>query len=98
MIKPMHDNILVKIQKKEREQKRASGLIVVQSESAADKPNMGIVADIGEGRYLMDGTLIPSSVKVGDKIIFNKFAGTEIQEEEEYFLLIKENDILGVIK
>ena len=98
MIKPMHDNILVKIEKKEKEQKMASGLVIVHAETAADKPNIGVVSDIGEGRYLMDGTLIPSSVKVGDKIIFNKFAGTEIQDGQEYFLLIKENDILGVIK
>ncbi len=100
MIQPTHDNLLVKINKVEeqKEKKTASGLILTAKNEMPEKESIGIVEAIGQGRYLPSGTLIPSCANVGDKVIFNKFAGTEIVDEDITYLLLKENDILAIIK
>ena len=94
---PVHDNLLVKIERpKTGEQKTQSGIIIAKTQ-IQEKESVGTVFAVGTGRYLSSGALIPSCVKAGDKIMFNKFAGTEIDDGENLLVLIKENDILAII-
>ena len=97
MIKPVHDNLVVKVDVKEIETKSASGIILTSRKPEAEKQTTGIVVATGEGRLLSSGQLVPSSVKPGDKVIFNAFAGTEILEDDITYLLLKENDILDIL-
>lgn len=95
-VKPKRDNVLVKVEKEDKQTK--SGIVVVENETSKQSPDRGTVIEVGEGRYLNNGTLIPTSVVPGDHIIFQKFAGTEIKVEEEVYLMIKENDILATVE
>lgn len=100
MIRPTHDNLLVEIEtQKEKEKKTESGIILTASKNQpVEKESAGIVVAVGTGRYLASGHLISPCAKVGEKVIFNKFAGTEIVDGERTYLLIKENDVLGIIE
>ena len=92
-LQPLHD--LVIVQREEVEQKTAGGIVL--PELSADKPQKGEVIAVGTGRLLVDGTLVPLSVKAGDKIIFNRNAGRTVKvDEEEYFFLF-ENEILAIV-
>ncbi|MCD6320254.1 MAG: co-chaperone GroES [Candidatus Desulfofervidaceae bacterium] len=93
-IRPLHDRVLVK--RIEEETKTKGGIII--PDTAKEKPIKGEVIAIGEGRVLDNGQKVPVSVKVGDKIIFSKYAGTEIKIEGEEHLIMREDDILGVIE
>lgn len=94
-IKPIGDNIILKLENKEQEKQTVSGILLVSSEQNVRK-DVAIVAAVGEGRILNNGTVLPSRVKVGDKVIFNKYAGTEIESGQEKYLIIKESDILAI--
>lgn len=98
-VKPVHDNILVQVEVIEKNNKTASGIITSSVKETIEKKNMGKVISVGEGRLMNNGTLIPSSVKVGDRIMWSSFAGVEIQgeTETELYLLIKENDVLAIL-
>ena len=101
MIQPTHDNVLVEIQKEDmsKEKKTESGIILTANKNQpAEKESTGVVAAIGTGRYLANGTIIQPCAQVGEKVIFNKFSGTEIEDDGHTYLLIKENDILAIIK
>lgn len=98
MIQPVHDNLLVKVDMKEVKTKTDSGILLSAATKGPEKQNMGEVISVGEGRLLNNGTVVPSSVKVGDHIMFNAFAGTEIMEDDTLYLLLKENDILAILK
>lgn len=101
MIRPTHDNLLVEIQvvSNDKEKKTESGIILAANKNQpVEKESTGVVVAVGTGRYLSSGQIIPPCAKVGEKVIFNKFAGTEIVDEDKTFLLIKENDILGIIE
>jgi len=93
-IRPLHDRVLVK--RIEEETKTKGGIII--PDTAKEKPIKGEVIAVGEGRVLDNGQKVPVSVKVGDKIIFSKYAGTEIKIEGEEHLIMREDDILGVIE
>jgi chaperonin GroES len=93
-IRPLHDRVLVK--RIEEETKTKGGIII--PDTAKEKPIKGEVIAVGEGRILDNGQKVPVSVKVGDKIIFSKYAGTEIKIEGEEHLIMREDDILGVIE
>jgi chaperonin GroES len=93
-IKPLHDRVIVK--RNESEQKTASGIII--PDTAKEKPQEGIVIAVGTGIRKEDGTVLPLDVKEGDKILFGKYAGTEIKIEGDEFLMMKEDDILGIIQ
>ena len=93
-IRPLHDRVLVK--RIEEETKTKGGIII--PDTAKEKPIKGEVIAAGEGRILDKGQKVPVSVKVGDKIIFSKYAGTEIKIEGEEHLIMREDDILGVIE
>jgi chaperonin GroES len=97
VLQPTWDNVVIKIQNQEAIQKTASGIILPKA-NGQEKQDQGEVVAIGPGRILNDGTFIKSSVSEGDKVIFNKFAGTEIQSGDDKYLIVKENDILAIIK
>ncbi len=92
-IKPLHDRVIVK--RNDAEQKTASGIII--PDTAKEKPQEGIVIAAGSGIRREDGTVLPLDVKEGDKILFGKYAGTEIKIDGDEFLMMKEDDILGII-
>jgi chaperonin GroES len=92
-VRPLHDRVIV--QRVEEEQKTAGGIII--PDTAKEKPQEGRVIAVGKGRQ-EDGKLIPLDVKAGDRILFSKYGGTEIKIEGEEHLILREDDILGVIE
>jgi chaperonin GroES len=92
-IRPLHDRVIVK--RIEEEEKTKGGLII--PDTAKEKPQEGRVIAVGPGRQ-DDGKVIPLGVKAGDKILFGKYSGTEIKLDGEEHLIMKEDDILGVIE
>ena len=93
-IKPLYDRVIVK--RKEAENKTSSGIII--PDTAKEKPQEGEVMAVGSGVRTDEGTILPLEVKIGDLVLFSKYAGTEIKIEEEDYLMMKEDDILGVIE
>jgi chaperonin GroES len=92
-IRPLHDRVIVK--RIEEEEKTKGGLII--PDTAKEKPQEGRVIAVGPGKQ-DDGKVIPLGVKAGDKILFGKYSGTEIKLDGEEHLIMKEDDILGVIE
>ena len=92
-IRPLQDRILVK--RLEAESKTASGIII--PDNAKEKPQEGEVVAVGKGRLLEDGKLHQPDVKVGDKILFSKYAGSEVKLGNDEHLILREDDVLGVI-
>lgn len=92
MIRPLNDNVLVK--KETIENKTASGIILSAKENTED--NIGVVIAVGEGS-LVDGKRVPMTVKVNDKVIFDKYAGKEVEFQGEKYLLVSESKIYAVI-
>ena len=93
-VKPLHDRVLVK--RIEEEQKTKGGIII--PDTAKEKPQMGEVIAAGGGRKTEDGKVIPLDVKKGDKVLFSKYAGNEIKIEGVELLIMREEDILGIIQ
>jgi chaperonin GroES len=92
-IRPLYDRVVVKrIEEKETVQ---GGIII--PDTAKEKPQEGEVVAVGQGKRNDDGKLIPLDVKAGDRILFGKYSGSEIKLEGEEFLIIREEEILGVI-
>jgi len=93
-IRPLHDRVVVK--RLESEEKTAGGIVLPGS--AQEKPIMGEIVAAGEGRVLDNGDKAALDVKTGDKVLFGKFAGTEINIEGEDYLVMREDDIFAVIE
>jgi chaperonin GroES len=93
-IKPLHDRVLVK--RIEEEHKTKGGIII--PDTAKEKPQMGEVIAAGGGKKTEDGKVIPMDVKKGDKVLFSKYSGTEVKIDGEELLIMREEDILGVIQ
>ena len=93
MIRPLGDRVLV--ERVEAEERTAGGILL--PESAKEKPKEGKVIAIGEGKLLDDGKRSTFSVKVGDRILFSSYAGTEIKYVGDEYLIMREDDILGII-
>ncbi len=93
MIKPLNDNVLIK--KEEVENKTASGIIL--SSTPKTEYNVGIVVAVGEGK-MVDGKREPMTVKVDDKVIFEKYATTEVEFEDEKYYVISESKILAIVE
>ncbi len=93
-IRPLHDRILVK--RVEEETKTKGGIII--PDSAKEKPAEGVVIAVGKGKRTEDGKLIELDVKKGDRVLFAKYAGTEIKINDEEHLVMREDDILGIIE
>lgn len=93
-IRPLFDRVLVK--RHESETKTASGIII--PDNAKEKPQEGTVVSVGGGKVLDDGTVRKPGVKEGDRILFSKYAGTDIKLDGVEHLILREDDILGVIE
>lgn len=93
-IRPLHDRIIV--ERIEEETMTAGGIII--PDSAKEKPLEGSVVAVGKGKSNEEGKVLPLDVKVGDKVLFGKYAGTEIKIEGKEYLMMREDDILGVIE
>jgi chaperonin GroES len=93
-IRPLQDRVLVK--RVEEEQKTKGGIII--PDSAKEKPIEGEVIAVGNGKVLEDGKVRPLDIKKGDRILFGKYAGTEVKIENVEHLILREDDILGVIE
>lgn len=92
-IKPLGDRVLVKPIEKEDEKK--GGIII--PDTAKEKPQEGEVIAVGPGKRDDDGKLIPMDVKTGDKILYGKYSGTEIKLDDEEYLIMHQDDILGIL-
>jgi len=93
-VRPLHDRILVK---RVAEEETTKGGIIIP-DSAKEKPIEGKVVAVGNGKYLESGELRPLSVKKGERILFGKYSGTEIKIEGEEHLILREDEILGVVE
>ena len=93
-LKPLHDRVLVK--RLDSEEKTKGGIII--PDSAKEKPLEGKVVAAGDGKLLDDGKRQPLAVKKGDKILFGKYAGTEIKVEGEEMVILREDDILAIVE
>jgi chaperonin GroES len=93
-IRPLGDRILVRRIKEE--EKTKGGIII--PDTAKEKPQEGKVVAVGKGKYSEEGKLIPIEVKAGDKILFGKYSGSEVKIEGEEHLILREDDILGILE
>lgn len=93
-LRPLHDRVVVK--RLEEEEKTAGGIII--PDTAKEKPQQGKVIAVGKGRILEDGKIIPLIVKEGDRILFSKYAGTDIKVDGEEHLIMREDDILAIFE
>jgi chaperonin GroES len=92
-VRPLHDRILVK--RVEEEQKTSGGIII--PDTAKEKPQEGRVIAVGNGKVTDEGKVIPLEVAVGDRILFGKYSGSEINLDGEEHLIIREDDVLAVL-
>ena len=92
-IRPLHDRVIVK----RTEERKTSGGIVIP-ETAGEKPQRGVVQSVGPGKLTSDGKLQAMSIKVGDEVLFGKYSGTEIKIANEDLLVMREEDIMGVLE
>ncbi|MEA2101783.1 MAG: co-chaperone GroES [Thermodesulfobacteriota bacterium] len=92
-IRPLQDRILVK--RIEEEEKTKGGIII--PDTAREKPQMGEVIAVGKGKKTDDGKVIPLDVEKGDKVLFSKYGGTDVKIDGEDLLIMREDDILGIL-
>jgi chaperonin GroES len=93
-IRPLHDRVIVK---REDEERKSPGGIVIP-DTAAEKPIRGKIVAVGKGKILEDGKVRPLDLKVGDKILFGKYGGTEVKVDGEELLVMREEDVMAVIE
>jgi chaperonin GroES len=93
-IRPLQDRVIVK--RVEEQEKTKGGIII--PDTAKEKPMEGKVIAVGKGKVLEDGKVHPLDVKAGDRVLFAKYGGTEVKIDEEEHLIMREDDILGVIE
>jgi len=93
-VRPLHDRLIVK--RLEEEEKTKGGIII--PDTAKEKPIEGKVIAVGDGKVKEDGTKIPLEMKVGDTVLFAKYAGTEVKIDGEELLMMREDDILAIIE
>jgi chaperonin GroES len=93
-VKPLHDRILIK---RVEEKETVKGGIIIP-DTAKEKPQEGEVIAVGGGKKTEEGKVIPLDVKAGDRILFGKYSGTEIKIDEQEFLIIREEEVLGIIE
>jgi chaperonin GroES len=93
-LRPLHDRVIVK--RLEEEEKTAGGIII--PDTAKEKPQQGKVIAVGKGRTLDNGEVTPLMVKEGDRVLFSKYSGTEVKVGGEELLIMREDDILGIME
>ena len=92
-VRPLHDRIIV--QRLEEEEQQVGGIII--PDTAKEKPQQGKVVAVGKGTVKDDGDILPMDVKAGDTILFGKYSGQEIKLEGDDYLIMREDDVLGVV-
>ena len=93
-IRPLHDRVIVK--RLEEERVSAGGIVI--PDTAAEKPVQGKVVAVGKGKILEDGNVRPLDVKVGDKILFGKYSGTEVKVDGDELVVMREEDVMAIIE
>ena len=93
-IRPLHDRVIVK--RLEEERKTASGIVL--PDSATEKPDQGEVIAVGNGKILEDGKTRPLDVRKGDKILFGKYSGQSVKVDDIEYLVMREEDIMGIVE
>jgi chaperonin GroES len=93
-IRPLHDRVIVK--RLEEERKTASGIVI--PDTAAEKPDQGEIIAVGKGKVTEDGKVIALEVKVGDRVLFGKYSGQTVKVKGEELLVMREEDIMGVVE
>ncbi|MDY6910097.1 MAG: co-chaperone GroES [Thermodesulfobacteriota bacterium] len=93
-LKPLNDRVIVK--RIEEEEKTAGGIII--PDTAKEKPIQGEILAVGSGKLMEDGSRRPLDVKAGDRVLFSKYAGTEVKVEGQELLIMREDDILAIIE
>jgi len=93
-IRPLHDRVVVR--RVEEEKVSAGGIVI--PDSATEKPSQGEVISVGNGKILDNGDVKPLDVKAGDKVLFGKYSGTEVKIDGEELLVMREDDIMGVVE
>ncbi len=93
-IRPLHDRVIVK--RLEEERTTASGIVI--PDTVAEKPDQGEIMAVGTGKVLEDGSVRPLEVKVGDKVLFGKYAGQAVKVAGEELLVMREEDIIGIVE
>ena len=93
-IRPLHDRVIVK--RLEEERTSPGGIVI--PDTAAEKPIQGKIVAVGNGKILEDGKVRPLDIKVGDKILFGKYSGTEVKVEGEDLVVMREEDIMAIIE
>jgi len=92
-IRPLYDRIVVK--RIEQQEQKIGGLYI--PDSAKEKPQEGEVVAVGKGKRLEDGKLVPLDVQVGDRILFGKYSGSDIKLDEDEYLIMREDEVLGIL-
>ena len=93
-IKPLHDRVLVK--RIDPEEEIRGGIVI--PDTAKEKPQEGEVVAVGDGKILDSGQKVKTAVKAGDRILFGKYSGTEVKIEDEEYLIMREDEVLGILK
>ena len=93
-IRPLHDRVIVK--RLEEERKTASGIVI--PDAAAEKPDQGEILAVGKGKILESGDVRKMDVKVGDRVLFGKYAGQTVKIDGDELLVMREEDIMGVVE
>jgi chaperonin GroES len=93
-IRPIHDRVVVK--RLEEDRKTASGIVI--PDTAAEKPDTGQVVAVGKGKVTEEGKVLPMCLKVGDKVLFGKYSGQTVVVQGEELLVMREDDIMGVVE
>jgi chaperonin GroES len=93
-VRPLRDRILIK--RLEEEEQKVGGIII--PDTAKEKPQQGKVVAAGTGRVTDEGQVLPLDVKAGDRILFGKYAGTEIKLDGEEYLIVREDEVLGILE
>lgn len=93
-IRPLHDRLIV--ERMEEERKSAGGIVI--PDSATEKPSKGTVLAVGLGKVLDNGQIRALAVKVGDKVLFGKYAGTEVKLDGKELVVMREEDVMGIIE
>ena len=93
-LRPLHDRIIVK--RLEEERKTAGGIVI--PDTAAEKPVQGKVVAVGKGKILEDGSVRALDVKIGDKILFGKYSGTEVKVDGDELVVMREEDVMAIIE
>ena len=93
-VRPLHDRIIV--QRLEEEEQQVGGIII--PDTAKEKPQQGKIVAVGKGKVKEDGGILPMDVKNGDTILFGKYSGQEIKLDGDDYLIMREDEVLGVVK